>query len=166
MSERLPEPWLRGIRLPVSPIVAPVLFALQQVSEDLETHTAGLTPERIWRAVPGIPSLGFHLKHIAGSLDRLTAYLEGAQLSAGQLSALRTETVPGADRDELLAQIEAALSRAGKVITSIDPATYPEARLVGRQKLPTTVIGLIIHIAEHTQRHCGQAITTARLNLG
>jgi hypothetical protein len=161
----MPEPWLRGLQLPVDPIVAPVLFALQQVREDLQTHTAGLSTEQIWRKLPNNPPLGFHLRHIAGSLDRLTTYLEGHQLDDSQLATLKAESIPGDAREELLARIEAALVRTESAIAAIEPAIYRDPRYVGRQKLPTTVIGLIIHIAEHTQRHCGQAITTAKLLL-
>ena len=110
-----------------------------------------------------IPSLGFQLSHIAGSLDRLTTYLQGNGLTESQFEYLRTERMPGRTRDELMSEVNSALDRAEAVIRSIDPSTYPDLRYVGRQKLPTTVIGLIIHIAEHTQRHCGQALTTSKL---
>jgi DinB superfamily len=155
----LPEPWLRGIQLDVDPIVAPVLFALQQVREDLSSIHVG----DIWMHGPRIPSLGFQLSHIAGSVDRLTTYLEARELSESQLEYLGNERMPGRSLGQLMAQVESALDRAEAVIRAIDPATYPGPRYVGRRKLPTTVIGLIIHIAEHTQRHCGQAITTAKL---
>jgi hypothetical protein len=163
MPEPLPEPWLRGLRPPVDPIVAPALFALQQVREDLKTHTSGITDDKIWDKLHNIPTLGFHLCHIAGSLDRLTSYLEGRPLTGIQLTALQAESEAGAGLAELLANIDTALRRTEDVISAVDPATYAEPRTVGRKKLPTTVIGLIIHIAEHTQRHCGQAITTAAL---
>jgi hypothetical protein len=37
---------------------------------------------------------------------------------------------------------------------------------VGRARLPSTVFGLLFHVAEHTQRHAGQAITTAKIVRG
>ncbi len=159
----MPEPWLRGIRLAVDPVVEPVLFALQQVREDLAHFTDGLSTEQIWREIPGIPTLGFHLQHIAGSLDRLTTYLEGNQLSDMQLAVLSEEHTPSGTLENLLGATERSLARTESVIADLDPSRYSFPRYVGRQMIPTTVIGLAIHIAEHTQRHCGQAITTAKL---
>jgi hypothetical protein len=155
----MPEPWLRAIKLNVDPALAAVLFALQQVREDL----SGIAIEDVWRAVPGIPSLGFQLSHIAGSLDRLTTYLVGGELTEGQLTFLGAERASHLSRQQLMAQVGSALQRTEAVLRSIDPVTYSDARYVGRKRIPTTVIGLAIHIAEHTQRHCGQAITTSKL---
>jgi hypothetical protein len=107
--------------------------------------------------------VGFHLRHIAGSTDRLVTYLEGLQLSEEQMAALRAEHDPGATREELLASMDATFQRAEAVVLSIDPATLADPRSVGRKRLPTTVIGLLTHIAEHTQRHVGQAISGAKL---
>jgi hypothetical protein len=153
------EPWLRGLKLDVDPVLAPVLFALQQVREDLEA----IAIEDVWRPIPGIPSLGFQFTHIAGSLDRLTSYLEGGELTEAQLAFLQAERTPGASREQLMTLVESALSRTEAALRRIDPAAYATPRYVGRRRIPTTVIGLAIHIAEHTQRHCGQAITTAKL---
>jgi hypothetical protein len=155
----LPEPWLRRIQLDVHPALAAVLFALQQVRENLSS----ITCEDIWKPIPGIPPLGFHLTHIAGSLDRLTAYLESRPLTGDQLAFLRAEQNPGTTRDALLEACEAALQRTEAAVRAIPPASFAEPRYIGRQRIPTTVIGLAIHIAEHTQRHCGQAITTSKL---
>ncbi len=161
-----PEPWLRGALPDVEPLLAPVLFALQQAREDLNHHTAGLSTEAIWSRPGGVTSLGFHLRHIAGSLDRLTSYLLGRDLTEQQLGFLHAETEPGASRDELLADIIRALNVTEDAIRSLDTARLTEPRTVGRKRLPTTVIGLAIHLAEHTQRHVGQAITTCKLLAG
>jgi len=107
--------------------------------------------------------LGFHLRHVAGSLDRLTTYLGGRSLDAAQMGALAAEMEPGASLEELLADVDRALQRAETIVRAIDPTTFAEPRWVGRKRLPTTVIGLLVHIAEHTQRHLGQAITAAQL---
>lgn len=155
----MPEPWLRGVKLDVDPVIAPILFALQQVREDL----AAITVQDVWRPIARIPSLGFQLTHLAGSLDRLTTYLEGGELTEAQLAFLQAERTPGASLEQLMAQVEVALVRTEGTLQAIDPATYAAPRYVGRQRIPTTVIGLGIHIAEHTQRHCGQAITTSKL---
>ncbi len=158
----LPEPWLRG--LPDGPILtAPILYAIQQAREDLARYTESLTSEQIWAKPYGLGSVGFHIRHIAGSTDRLMTYLQGRQLSTSDLSELEMEAVPGATRNELLATLEAAFERAEKVVRALDPASLAEPREVGRKRLPTTVIGLLTHIAEHTQRHVGQAISAAKL---
>jgi CRISPR/Cas system-associated endoribonuclease Cas2 len=147
----------------VNPLLAPALYGFQQTREDLARHTARLTASQVWARPQGLAPLGFHLRHIAGSVDRLTTYLEGRPLDAAQMSALAGEMEPGAGLEELLADIDRVLRRAEDAIRAIDPATFAEPRWVGRKRLPTTVIGLLVHIAEHTQRHLGQAISAAQL---
>lgn len=161
-----PEPWLRGPLEDVDPLLAPVLFSFQQVREDLARWTEGLSEAQIWARPQGLASVGFQLRHIAGSVDRLTSYLEGRELSAEQLGELAAEMEPRGGREELLAAVEASLRRAEAVVRGIDPASFREGRTVGRLRMPTTVIGLLVHIAEHTQRHVGQAIVTAKLVSG
>jgi uncharacterized damage-inducible protein DinB len=90
-------------------------------------------------------------------------YLRGESLSPAQMAALEIEHEPAAGREELLAQIERIFEDAERHVRAIDPATLAEPRYVGRKRLPTTVIGLLTHIAEHTARHVGQAISAARL---
>ncbi len=157
------EPWLRGPIAGVDARLAPVLRSFEQVREDLARWTGGLSRRQVWAEPHGLAPLGFQLRHIAGSLDRLTTYLEGDALCAPQLAALAAEMQPGADLAELLAAVDAALTRAAAVVRALDPARFAESRAVGRARLPTTVIGLAIHLAEHTQRHLGQAILTAKL---
>lgn len=160
----LPEAWLRGPIVGVNPLSAPILYTFQQAREDLSRATEGLAPEQIWASPHGFGSVGFHLRHIAGSTDRLMTYLQGRALNAGQMASLNAEHVPaGANRGELLALVDAALLRAETIVRALDTSTLAEPRTVGRQQLPTTVIGLLVHIAEHTQRHVGQAIAAAKL---
>jgi hypothetical protein len=147
----------------VHPLVAPVFFSFAQVREDLARFTEGLAREQIWRKFPPAPSLGFHLKHIAGSVDRLATYLAGAQLSDEQLLYLKQESVPDADLALLIERIETSLGAAEAILSQIDPATLYDSRFVGRGRLPSTIVGLIVHLAEHTQRHLGQAINTAQM---
>jgi uncharacterized damage-inducible protein DinB len=145
------EAWLRGPIEGVDPLTAPVLYAFTQAREDLAHYTEGLTTEQLWTT-----AVGFHMRHIARSTDRLITYLLERlpeQLGDGE---------PGASREELLAELDSAFERAERVVRAIDPATLREKREVGRKRLPTTVIGLLTHIAEHTQRHVGQAITAAK----
>ena len=163
MPDALPEPWLRGPLSDVHPLIMPVLFSFQQVREDLRKHTAALTEEQLRKSVAGLPPLGFHLRHIAGSVDRLVTYLSGEQLRDDQLQFLREESSAGGSLDDLLLGVDTSLSEAEKRLRSLDVRTMYDVRYVGRRKLPTTVIGLLVHLAEHTQRHLGQAITTAKL---
>jgi uncharacterized damage-inducible protein DinB len=157
-----PEPWLRGPLLGVPPLVMPVLHSFMQVREDLHKYAAGLSDAEVWCDVNGV-SLGFHLKHIAGSVERLTAYLMGAQLTADQLAAAKRESLGDEGSDALIEVIEQALATAEKQLRAIDPKTLYDPRSVGRKALPTNVIGLLVHLAEHTQRHLGQVITLAKI---
>lgn len=157
------EPWLRGPIPGVDPFVAPLFYSFQMAREDLARHTAGLTTDQIWATPHGFGSVGFHLRHIAGSTERLMTYVTGTPLSAAQMSALKAEKDPGATREMLLAAIDSVFAHAEATARALDPASLTAPRTVGRKELPTTVIGLLIHTAEHTQRHVGQAISAAKL---
>jgi uncharacterized damage-inducible protein DinB len=163
LPEPLPEPWMRGPIAGIEPLVMPLFFSFSQVREDLARHTEGVAEEQLWRNVGPLPSLGFHLRHIAGSVERLTTYLMNEPLMAEQLAFLKEEATPGATVEELLAAIDATLRATEARLRTIDPATIHDPRYIGRKRLPTTVLGLLVHLAEHTQRHLGQAITTAKL---
>ncbi len=163
MPTSLPEPWLRGPIPGVDPLLAPVLRSLEQAWEDLGKHTEGLTGEQIWSRPHDLAPLGFQLRHIAGSIDRLATYLAGRQLDERQMAALRAEMEPGASRDELQVRIGEQITRTVLLVRTIKISTLAEPRSVGRRQLPTSVIGLLVHIAEHTQRHVGQAIVAAKL---
>jgi len=142
----------------------PVFFTFAQVREELSKHTDGLTDAQVWaKPANTTASLGFHLKHIAGSVDRLITYLAGRQLGEAQLDTLRHESEADAGFDDLLRLVNDSLQAAEDQLRKIDPDSLYAPRVVGRRALPTTVLGLIVHIAEHTQRHLGQAVTTAKL---
>ncbi|HZS56424.1 MAG TPA: DinB family protein [Bryobacteraceae bacterium] len=162
MPEAVPEPWLRGPIPDVHPLIQPAFFTFAHVREDLARHCAGLTHEQVWRTST-VASLGFHLKHLAGSVDRLTTYLVGSQLSEEQLRAMKQESHGGETADELLQLVEEALAASERRLRELNPESLYDARAVGRKRLPTTVIGLLVHLSEHTQRHLGQAVTTAKL---
>jgi len=140
----------------------PVFFSFAQVREDLAKHTEGLGPAQIWRTT-GANSLGFQLKHIAGSVDRITSYLMEQPLTDAQMAFLRQESSGSEDIAALLGLVDASLSHSEDRLRQLDPNSIYEARSVGRRALPTSVIGLLVHLAEHTQRHLGQAITLSRL---
>ncbi|HZU25902.1 MAG TPA: DinB family protein [Bryobacteraceae bacterium] len=158
------EPWLRGGEPGVHPLIAAALFAFEQAREDLAQWTQGMTEEQMWARPHGLAPVAFQIRHIAGSVERLTTYLEGRQLSAEQIAAAREEETPAPlGRDQLLALLEHSLRGSEAVFRALDPATLAEPREVGRKRLPTTVAGLLVHIAEHTARHVGEAIITTRV---
>jgi uncharacterized damage-inducible protein DinB len=137
-----------------------VLHALEQAGEDVERWCAALTEEQLQARPAGVAPVVFHLRHIARSLERLLTYAEGRPLSEAQLKDLETELAPG---PEGLTEFRAGLAVAMDRVKAISPESFEEARFVGRKRLPTTVGGLLVHCAEHTQRHVGQAITTAKI---
>ena len=126
---------------------------------------AGTDPER----PKGAASIGFHARHAAGSLDRLFTYARGEPLSSAQLVALAAEANPDLTSNAaatLVVAFDAAVERALEQLRTTSETTLLDARGVGRAQLPSTVLGLLFHAAEHTQRHVGQLVTTAKLLLG
>lgn len=160
MAEMQVEPWLRGTHTEVEPVRRAVLHALELAREDVVRWCGSLDSEAAELEPLGLPSVAFQMRHIARSLDRLMTYAEGAALTEAQLLALRTERVAGGAP---LLEFTAAMERATGRLMAFSPEQFGEPRGVGRAMLPTTVAGLLIHIAEHTQRHVGQAITTAKV---
>jgi DinB superfamily len=160
------EPWLRGTLTEVDAVRRQVLHALELAGEDAERWCAGLSDAEMNARPFGVASVAFHLRHIAGSLDRLLTYAEGGALSGSQMDALHGEMDEVASAEVVLAELRAGLGEARQRVMMISPRSYEEPRGVGRAKLPTTVGGLLIHCAEHTQRHIGQAVTTAKVVMG
>ena len=164
----MPEAWLRGPLPGVPPDMMPAAHALVQAGEELSA-AADLTPEQVWARPGGAASVGFHLKHLAASTDRLLTYAAGEPLLPGQLQAIVEEGKPGdppAAAADLLDAARAALEAALAALRAADPPRLDDARTVGRAALPTTVRGLLGHIAEHATRHAGQVVTTARVVRG
>jgi len=162
-----PEFWMRGIRVEgISAALQPVAHALLQAVEDVEAAASGFSAEELWTRPGGAASAGFHLRHLAGSLDRLATYARGEPLTESQLAALRGEQEPGASAEELLALVRGVVDRALDQLRATPDASLDEPRGVGRARLPSTVRGLLYHAGEHTSRHAGQLITTARIVRG
>lgn len=163
MSE--PEVWLRGPVAGVPPLLQPVAHGLLQCREELERLLAGMPAPRLWRRSGDAAAIGFHVLHAMGSLDRLLTYARGGVLSQVQLQVLSQESNPDPEltADDLLAAFHALVERAIDQLRETDAAHLTDERLVGRAKLRSTVIGLLFHAAEHTQRHVGQAVTTSKL---
>lgn len=158
-----PEPWLRGTLTEVPAVQRAVLHALELAREDVERWCEGLTDPELNARPGGIPPVAFHLRHITRSIDRLLTYAEGVQLSADQVTAMKSELDLGATRNELLAELVVGFSKSVRRIRAFSVQQLQEARQVGKKQLPTSVGGLLVHIADHTQRHVGQAITTAKI---
>ena len=147
-------------------MLMPAAHCLLQCREEIAAVAGSLTRDELWARPAGIASCGFHLRHIAGSLDRLLTYARGGQLERAQLAALRAEGEPGeppADALALVAHAEAAIDAAIAVLRAAPTDELFAPRLVGRGALPSTVFGLLFHCAEHTHRHTGQLVTTAKL---
>ena len=163
-----PEPWLSGSHTDVPAAARAVLHALELAQDDIRKWTAGLTDLEIHTLPHGLPPLAFHLRHIARSVDRILTYAEGNQLSDGQLALLKSEQV-GPQHGEretlaaLIAEIERSFANAAQRIRALGHADFDTPRTVGRKQLPTSLGGALIHVADHTQRHTGQVITTARV---
>jgi uncharacterized damage-inducible protein DinB len=161
--ENLAEPWLRGTLGEVHPVIRAVVQALELAKEDLWKWCYPLRLDQLNWGSPGVAPVCFHLRHIARSLDRLLSYAEGLQLDDRQLLELRTELVPAASHDELFGELSEALERSRARLVALRTVDFATARSVGRKKMPSTVGGLLVHVADHTQRHVGQAITTAKV---
>ena len=165
-ADSLPEVWLRGPLPGLSPLLMPAAHCLLQCREELTGAASSLTPGQIWARPGGVAAVGFHLRHIVGSLDRLLTYARGAQLERAQLAVLRAEGEPGDPPEgaaSLVAAAQSAIDAAIEVLRQTDETDLLLPRSVGRAALPSNVIGLLFHCAEHTHRHTGQLVTTAKI---
>jgi hypothetical protein len=162
------EAWLQGPIEGIDPYLLPAAHALVQTRLDLAEVAQGLLPEQLWARPGGAASIGFHLRHVAGATDRLLTYARGEALSQAQLAEARAERDP--EPSLAAAALLEGVTRAVDAALAQLKATRRESLLdpvpVGRQRLPSNVLGLIFHAAEHSQRHAGQAVTTAKLLRG
>jgi len=158
------EAWQRGPAPGFEPLLMPIVHALIQVREDLE-HLASTVPfDQVWQRPGGAASIGFHVRHTGGALDRLFTYARGEALSDTQRAALRGEGEAGdppVPLPALVAEVALIIDQALEQLRTTPKASLLDERRVGRAGLPTTVLGLLFHAAEHSTRHAGQAITTA-----
>lgn len=158
-----PEVWLRGAVPGYAAELQPVVHALLQAREDVAA-AASLPPDQLEARAGRSASIGYHLRHLAGSLDRLCTYARGEALSAAQLTVLRAEATSGGESaEQLVAAATAAIEAALAQLRTTAAASLDEARAVGRAQLPSTVRGLLFHAAEHTTRHVGQVLTLKRV---
>src|SRR5438046_218485 len=166
MSEiKQPEVWLRGPLTGLPTLVQPVAHALLQAQEEIHELMQDFPNELLWQRPAGVASAGFHLQHITGVLDRLFTYADGRGLAPQQLDYLKAEGTPldNITVASLLQALDIQISQSLNKLITIDPLTVTESRTVGRKQLPSTVLGLLFHAAEHTMRHNGQLQVTVRV---
>lgn len=159
------EVWLRGPLPDIPALLQPVAHALLQAQEEVTATMQDFSEENLWKRPAGVASVGFHLQHLTGVLDRLFTYARGETLSQTQFEALAAE---GKENNkikirDLLEAFDEQIALALEQLKTIDITTLTEVREVGRSKIPSTVIGLLVHATEHTTRHLGQLMVTAKV---
>ena len=163
------EVWLRGPVEGFEPLLMPAVHALLQAREDVERLVASVPAEHVWERPGGAASVGFHVRHMGGALDRLLTYARGEMLSDAQKTAARSETAPddpAPSLHEVAAEVHASIDRALDQLRATSRDVLLVSKKVGRAGLPSTTLGLIFHAAEHCTRHAGQAISTAKILSG
>lgn len=157
------EYWLRGPVDGIPPLLQPIAHALLQARDEVNAGLTNFPDVLLWERPAGVASVAFHLQHLAGVLDRLFTYAKGENLREAQFNYLQDE---GKATDlslvELLAHFNQQVSTSLQILSATDPTTLTDYRAVGRGKLPSTVIGLLTHAAEHTMRHTGQLLVTVK----
>jgi hypothetical protein len=165
MAEQ-PEFWLRGPIPGVDPLLMPAAHALLQTYEDVDRAISGLSGDDLWRSLGGAASLGFHLRHLTGSTDRLFTYARGERLNDAQRAFLAAENSgagPLTDGAALLGDLRRTIDDCIERLRRTTAASLLEVRTIGRAAIRTNAIGLLFHAAEHAQRHAGQVVTTAKI---
>ena len=159
------EAWLNGKLDGFTTIVMPAAHALLQAIVDLERCATDLTDEELLSRPNDSPSAAFHLRHIAGSIDRLLIYVRGEELNETQFDWLEKETASDSDLNaaELTQKAVSEINHTLETLKNIESESLFEERFVGRRRMPSNVFGLLFHIAEHTARHVGQIITIAKI---
>ena len=160
------EVWLRGSLDRIPALLQPVAHALLQAREEVNELMADYPDDLLWEQPAGMASPGFHLQHMAGVLDRLYTYARAEQLNQQQLDYLAAEGKNiDVEIDQLLTNFNKQVDLAIKQLSETAEATLTEVRGVGRAQVPSTVIGLLVHSAEHTMRHVGQLLVTVKVLL-
>ncbi len=161
-----PEVWLRGPLPAIPPLLQPVAHAILQAQEEVQELMRHFPEQLLWERPAGVASPGFHLQHLAGVLDRLFTYARGEALSEEQLQALRTEGRPReaeGSLQDLVTTFRQQVQQALQQLSATNEQMLTQHRSVGRAQLPSTVLGLLVHAAEHTMRHVGQLLVTVRV---
>lgn len=161
-----PDVWLTGPVPGVPAALQPAAHALLQTVEDVRHALEGFAADDVWVTPGGAASIGFHLVHLVGATDRLCTAARGERLTDAQKAARDAERTPPSPRpplSTLIDNVATAVNTAVDQLRRTNPATLQESRPVGRAGLPTTVGGLLFHAGEHSQRHAGQLVTTAKI---
>ncbi|MCB2409769.1 DinB family protein [Hymenobacter lucidus] len=165
-TSNLPEVWLRGPLPAVPPLLQPVAHALLQAREELHAQLFDFPATGLWQRPAGVASVGFHLQHLTGVLSRLLTYARGEALTPAQLQQLAQEgqcPTPECTVAELVQAFDEQVEQALAQLITTYEVMLTQVRGVGRAQLPSTVLGLLVHAAEHTMRHLGQLLVTARI---
>jgi uncharacterized damage-inducible protein DinB len=161
------EVWLRGPIPNIPLLLQPVAHALVQSGEEVEKLMHGFPKEKLWIRPAGVASVGFHLQHFVGVLDRLFTYARGESLTEDQMKFLKSEGEPPPESvltvDEMVAEFKGQIKKSLAQLENTSEESLSQPAEVGRKKLPSTVLGLLFHAAEHTQRHTGQLLVTVRI---
>jgi len=159
------EFWLTGPVAGIIPVLQPAAHAILQSQKEVQEVVQNFPGALLWRRPAGVASVAFHLQHLAGVLDRLFTYARGEQLSAIQLEALQKEGKEDENihLDDLLQQFNSQVNIAIEQLKNTAEESVCETRYVGRKQIPSNIFGLLFHAAEHTQRHTGQLLVTARI---
>jgi uncharacterized damage-inducible protein DinB len=163
MTQQKEEPWLRGTHVEIEPVVRSLIHSLEMAREDAAKWCGDLDDFEIHARPFQLPSIAFQLRHITRSLDRFLTYAQGRALSDGQMAALASEMDPQGSREDVFEEFTQGLDRTGQRLRAGAERPFDAPVKIGRKALPTTWGGLLVHAAEHTQRHVGQAITTAKI---
>lgn len=161
--EKKPEAWQRGPIPEIPGLLQPVAHALVQATEEVEEMVRDFPDDLLWEKPAGMASVGFHLMHLSGVADRLFTYARGEQLSDGQREFLKKETIPnqpGITAKILAKQFNQQVNKCLDQLRQTNESTLTEFRGIGRKQIPTNVLGLLFHTAEHTMRHTGQLLVT------
>jgi uncharacterized damage-inducible protein DinB len=167
--ESKPEFWQRGPIENIPALLQPVSHALLQAREEVHNIMADFPEALLWEKPAGVASPAFHLQHLTGVVNRLFTYGRNEPLTKDQYAALaiegkREET--NADMQELISLFDKQVDAAIEELKTVDTGKLTEARGVGRKQIPTTLIGLYFHAAEHSMRHVGQLLVTVRVLKG
>lgn len=154
---------MRGPVAGVPALLQPVAHALLQAQEEIHALLSGFPDELLWQQPAGVASVGFHVRHITGVLDRMLTYAAGQALSEEQLSYLSAEGKPDGQLISLLTAFDTRLQTFINQLKTTEESSLTDVRTVGRKQLPSTLMGLLFHAAEHTMRHTGQLHVTVRV---
>ena len=163
MTTPVEEAWLQGAIPGIPPLLQPVAHALVQARREVQLYLTDFPEQLLWERPAGVASVGFHLQHLSGVLDRLCTYARNESLTEAQLDYLHHEEQPTGHLEGLVHAFSDQIDQVLVQLQDTSEECLTEARRVGRKQLPSTVGGLLFHAAEHTQRHIGQLLVTVRV---